>query len=171
MDYEANYDSDKQNIIVPTHRGDKKTVSFSKEAIAAIANLGSLHEIKKALWFYRIVGDNEYAWVEAKDLVGVDLVDHDVYYYEANWEDSGWELADAVTMAPLKDVDGTLAFVHTDDQDDENLYGWTFDHKSTLLVVKLTPEQQEKSHKHDAPVFYDRSKLKSIDTVLYPEGK
>lgn len=171
MNYEADYDTDRQHIIVPNMFGDRKPLSFPKEAIKAIAQLGSFYQIKKALWFYNIVGEREYAWVEAKDLVGVDIADHSVYYYEANYEDSGWELADAVTMAPLKGVNDTLAFVHPEDEDDENLYGWTFRSDSELLVVKLTPEEQAKANEHRGNIVYDRTQLKSIDTILYPKGK
>lgn len=166
MNHEADYDADRQNIIVPTIFGDREPLSFPKEAIKAIAQLGSFYQIEKALWFYRVVGEHEYAWVEAKDLVDVDIADHAVYYYEANYEDSGWELADAVTMAPLKGVNDTFAFVHPEDEDDENLYGWTFRSDSELLVVKLNPEGQEKAREHMGPIAYDRSKLKSIDTLL-----
>jgi hypothetical protein len=167
----VNYDANRQNIIVPNVFGDKEPLSFPKEAIAELTKLGSLYNIEKALWFYRVVGERDYAWVEAKDLVGVDITDYDVYYYEANYEDSGWELADAITMASFEGVSDTFAFVHIEDEDDENLYGWTFRSDSELLVVKPTPEEQEKAREHNGNIIYDRTKLKSADTVLYPKGK
>lgn len=171
MSHEVNYDADRQNIIVPNVFGDEEPLSFPKEAIKAIAKLGSIYKIEKALWFYGVVGERDYAWVEAKDLVGVDIADHNIYYYEANYEDSCWQLADAVTMARFKEIHDTFAFVHPEDEDEENLYGWTFRSDSELLVVKLTPEEQAKANEHRGAIAYDRTQLKSIDTVLYPEGK
>lgn len=171
---EVNYEGN--DIVLPGIRRDAEPTRFPKEFIAAIAKSGSLYDIERAVAFYRMVGENEYRWAKASELVGVDTSDNRLFFYDANYEDSAWEsIHFAKTFAFDENNEGYVHAISLIDEENEEGYyrsHWTGD---SILVVTKSPEQIEadKADLIKQQEFYSEQKIQDAaeEAKRAAEGK